>query len=287
MTRTLESAVAMINADLEACIGVHLSTPPPVFEPLPRPEDPGPEPGAPVERSVGVFDRILFRRAAIEQENERTREAHRRRIADWQQQDEEHRRLCAWIDGINEGTRAGRQEDMEAMLTERLAALAWAKSTEVAFDFGDDSRSLEIDLDLPMIEEMSHRTAAMPARGINIKTSKRSEAERRRDFARLVAGSCFRVAGEAFACLPTVEEVTVSGFTQRPCPATGGTLDVYLISVRIPRESWGRIDFGRLKHIEPEAALGQFDLRIQAERNGGLREIEPHIKANPQTLETP
>jgi hypothetical protein len=54
------------------------------------------------------------------------------------------------------------------------------------------------------------------------------------------AGSVMRVAGEALAALPSVEEVTVSAFTQRPCRATGNTLDAYLLSARIRRQDWAR-----------------------------------------------
>jgi hypothetical protein len=170
----------------------------------------------------------------------------------------------------------GRITVVRALLAERLGEIAWAKETEVAFDFGSDSRTLDLELDLPSLDEMPHRSATMPARGVNLKITKRSDAERRRDFVRLAAGSVMRVAGEALAALPSVEEVAVSAFTQRPCPTTGGTLDVYLLSVRIRRHDCAVINFRALGQIEPEAALARFDLRMKPERNGGLREVEPH-----------
>ena len=274
--RALEQAVANINAELDACLGVHLLTPAPAFAPLPKPEGPDPQPVAPPFHKISIWDRILLRRRRLDLENARAKQFHESRLAEWHRSLDDLEALRARTAAINAGVETGRQPDMEAMLGVRLAEIVWAKETQVAFDFGDNSRTLALDLDLPTLDEMPHRTASMPSRGINLRISTRSEVQRRRDFIRLVAGSCFRVAGEAFACLPTVEEVTVSGFTQRPDSATGATRDVYLISVRIPRKGWSKIDFQALEHIEPHDALESFDLSFRPDRNGSLREIEPH-----------
>ncbi|WP_245243300.1 hypothetical protein, partial [Pararhodobacter sp. SW119] len=233
INRALEQAVAAINADLDACLGVHLSTPCPRFVPLPPPVPPGREPHAPIAREIGFWDRLLFRRAGIERANALDTEHYKVRLSEWRGRVREHAAESARLETLNARLREGMQDVMEEILANRLQDIAWAKETHVAFDFGDDSGTLALDLDLPTIDEMPHRTAAMPARGHNLRMSKRGEAQRRRDFIRLVTGSCFRVAGEAFACLPTVSEMTVSGFTQRIDPATGMKGDVYVISVRI------------------------------------------------------
>jgi hypothetical protein len=46
--------------------------------------------------------------------------------------------------------------------------------------------------------------------------------------------------------------------------------------VRIRRHDWAAINVRALGQIEPEAALARFDFRMRPERNGGLREVEPH-----------
>jgi hypothetical protein len=275
--RGLEHGVELINADLHACLGVHLQTPPPnEFKPLPPPELPDGERPRLALRSVGFWDRLLLRHSAIERENEVRSLRHAEEVALWERELARSLAQAERVAEINAGAVAGRLPEMEALLTERLGRITWPKETEVAFDFGDDSRTLELEVDLPLVDEIPHRTAAVPSRGINLKISKRSDAQRRRDFVRLVAGTCFRVAGEAFASLPTLEEITVSGFTQRPDPATGLVRDVYLISVRIRREEWESISFDALDQVEPEAALGRFDLRMKRDRTSILLEIEPH-----------
>jgi len=272
----LEQAVAAINADLDACLGVHLATPSPIFRLIPVPPDPGSPPTAPNAKAVGFWDRLLFRRAKIERENARMVAQHERQLADWHQRMRAHEREALRVAEVNARLREGQQENMEAALADQLRQITWAKETQIAFDFGDDSSTLALDVDLPTLDEMPHRTASMPARGINLRMTKRSDTQRRRDFIRLVTGTCFRVAGEAFARLPTVEEVTVSGFTQRIDPATGAERDIHVISVRIARTEWGAIDFDALSLVEPEQALERFELRWKPTRNATLGEIEPH-----------
>lgn len=272
----LEQAVAAINADLDACMSVHLATPSPIFKPIPTPPGPGNPPMAPVAKTVGFWDRLLFRRAKIERENARMVAENESLLADWHQRVRAHEREALRIAEFNAGLREGRQEIMEAALADQLRQITWAKETQIAFDFGEDSKTLALDVDLPTLDEMPHRTASMPARGINLRMTKRSDPQRRRDFIRLVTGICFRVAGEAFARLPTVGEVTVTGFTQRIDPATGAERDVHVISVRIARTEWGAIDFDALSLVEPEQALERFRLRWKPTRNATLSEIEPH-----------
>lgn len=272
----LEQAVAAINADLDACLGVHLATPPPMFSPVRAPADPRSPPTKPNAKAVGFWDRLLFRSAKIERENARMVAEHESLLAGWHQRMRAHEREALRIAEFNAGLREGRQEIMEAALADHLRQIAWAKETQIAFDFGEDSKTLALDVNLPTLDEMPHRTASMPARGINLRMTKRSDPQRRRDFIRLVTGTCFRVAGEAFARLPTVEEVTVSGFTQRIDPATGAERDVHVISVRIARTEWGAIDFDALGLVEPEQALERFRLRWKPTRNATLSEIEPH-----------
>jgi len=83
----------------------------------------------------------------------------------------------------------------------------------------------------------------------------------------------FRVVGEAFAALPTLQSVLCSGFSQRVDTATGKTSDDYLLSVRVAREVWLLIDFGNLAQVDPAAALARFELRSDctAPHRGGPR----------------
>ena len=43
--------------------------------------------------------------------------------------------------------------------------------------------------------------------------------------------------------------VTLSAYTQRPNPATGGVQDDYVYSVRVHRDAWSRIHFEKLEYF--------------------------------------
>ena len=51
-----------------------------------------------------------------------------------------------------------------------------------------------------------------------------------------VHGVGFRIIGETFAALPTVETVALSAYSQRPDRATSAIRDEYLYSVRVSRD---------------------------------------------------
>lgn len=79
--------------------------------------------------------------------------------------------------------------------------------------------------------------------------------------------------------LPKVEEVVLSGYSQRPDKATGEIQDQYLYSVRVHRREWGRISFANLDNVDPTEALSLFDIPRDMTRTGLLRPIEPFAEA--------
>ena len=83
-----------------------------------------------------------------------------------------------------------------------------------------------------------------------------------------VHGIGFRLIGETFATLPTVTEVTMSGYSQRPNKATGEIQDEYLYSVHVERDAWARIKLYNLKEVDLLEALAQFDLRRTMTKTG-------------------
>ena len=78
-----------------------------------------------------------------------------------------------------------------------------------------------------------------------------------------------------FATLPTINSVTLSAYSQRLDSATGHSDDDYLLSVRITRDAFSRLNFAQLSQLDPVAALEQFDLRRNMTKAGLIRTIEP------------
>jgi hypothetical protein len=164
---------------------------------------------------------------------------------------------------------------METVLNKILSTLPWPRETEVSFDFGDDCTTLDLDVDLPEIEDMPNRIATVAAKGMRVNFQKHTQAKILHDYLRLVHGTAFRVAGEVFANLPRVAQATVSEFTQRLDPQTGHVREDYVLSVRIRRPEWEVTNFDRPRDVDPVEALERFELVRSPDRSGRLRRIDP------------
>jgi hypothetical protein len=156
---------------------------------------------------------------------------------------------------------------------ERLAAINWPRQTAVSYQVV--GAELQASVDLPEIEDMPAETAKVHRDEMRINLDRKSEPKLRLDYATHVHSIAFRVAGEAFAAMPTILSVIICGFSQRQSRATGRLEDEYLYSVRIDRAGWERINFSMLDAIDPVDALARFDLRRDMTSTGLFRPIIP------------
>lgn len=272
----LQDAVNKLNSDYESCIGVHLSTPSPLERAgIAVEQDLLPEPLPPSLRSVGLVDRLLLRRKRIERHNQSLMDDYDAAASEWQASSRHAKELTESARLLVEAAQGGHLKAMEYVLSRRLEKLPWPRETSVNFECSADGRSLQIDTDLAEIEDMPTRIATVAGRGIKVTFKERTEAQVRRDYLRLVDGTIFRVLGEAFSSLPTIQVVTASGYTQRADPATGQEIDDYVISVRANRAAWEEIDFKRLAAFTPGEALERFELSRSVDKSGRLRTAEP------------
>ena len=72
-------------------------------------------------------------------------------------------------------------------------------------------------------------------RPVTIKTL--SDSKVTQLYMRHVNGIVFRLLGETFGYLPTIEEIVLSGYSQRRNKATGQIQDEYLYSVKVKRDA--------------------------------------------------
>jgi hypothetical protein len=98
---------------------------------------------------------------------------------------------------------------------------------------GDNGKTVDLDVDLPEIEDLPRRVTSVPERGYKLTLKELKGKALQELYSRHVHGIGFRIIGEVFATLPTVEQVTLSAFTQRDAPATGQRSDTYVYSVRV------------------------------------------------------
>jgi len=167
------------------------------------------------------------------------------------------------------------RDDMTLTLQERLEEIDWPRETVINFDLGSDDTTIALDIDLPSDDEMPDREWMIPAKALKLTPKSLSATRQRTLYRDHVHGIAFRVLGAVFVRLPHVQEARLSGYRQVVDPATGGTRDQYLYSIKVTREQWNRIHFEQLKQVDPVAAVEAFTLRRDMTKTGIFRDIEP------------
>lgn len=164
---------------------------------------------------------------------------------------------------------------MDECLAITLNAINWPRDTQVSYQVDNSGKALLIDVDLPEIEDMPQKQAAVAARGIKLNVTDRSKSQIRREYATHIHAIAFLVVGCAFASLPALENVVISGYSQRPDPSTGHTHGEYLYSIRVTREAWSRLNFANLESINVLDSLSGFEIRRSMSKSFVFSVIDP------------
>jgi len=235
-----------------------------------------PSPVRPTPKRPGILAAVFKSwRERIERKNADAQERYEREIATWQAaknqfEEAENRRKKLIEYDIYTDVPA-----MEAFLEENMHAIVWPRETIVSAEMRDSGKLVFIDVDLPEIEDIPNRTASAPQRSYKLSVKEMSAGQLQRLYMKHIHGIGFRIIGEAFAVLPSAQQVVLSAFSQRPSPVTGQVGDEYLYSVRVDRDSWSRIAFDGLQNLDVVEALAQFDLRRSMTKTGRFKAIEP------------
>lgn len=266
-----------INGELDALASIHLDTPSPYTSPVFVPEPyahSAPTPPTPVRPRW--WEKLLTKRL------EKQVAAHQQAIAGYQRQLEawehdkaQHEQNQARLRQLIEHEIHHDTAAMEQWLEENLQDIAWPRETLISLDIAEHGQHIRLDVDLPEIEDMPAKIAAVPARGLRLSVKELPAVQVRKRYMAHVHGVGFRIIGETFAALPCARRVTFSGFSQRSDPATGQVREDYLYSVGVERSDWERIDFGLLEMVDVVESLAQFDLRRQMTKTGIFKPIRP------------
>lgn len=272
----LERACATINAETEALAKIHCQTPAPTE--LPRyvaKEFDDPEPQPPAPKAVGLLDWLLGKRAQIEAANIEALRHHEVALTKWKSAKAAFDAREAENARVFDQRLQSDTDFMQQVLEQNLASLVWPRETIASFEITDHGRTAAIDIDLPEIEDIQRKTASVPDRGYKLTLKDVKGKNLQELYGQHVHGVGFRIAGEVFASLPTVQLLALSGYTQRSDPGTGHPTDTYVYSVRIARASWSEINFANLAGIDVITAFERFELRRKITRSGMLEAIEP------------
>lgn len=273
----LERRCNEINNDISALGNLHWYTPAPLLSPkfVPTPFDAAP-PLPPEEVNLGFAERFLpGKRQWAEGENLRRQNEYHVALEQYEQEKATHAERNVQARMAYSAAMAGNPDPMEKLLEHRLGEIVWPKETLISLSVSEDGTALELDVDLPEIEHMPTMRAALGARSWDLTIKEAGATATRKLYQRHVHSLGFRILGEAFAALPTIRKMVLSGYSQRPDSATGQTKEEYLYSVRVDRNQWNEINFAMLNQIDPGEALAAFDLRRDMTATGIFKPVIP------------
>lgn len=265
------------NQEIESVLNLHLGTPPAdfqvKFEPIPFEQG---RPQKPAEVQPGFFGKFFKGpQQKAEAENLRLNRIHEKSLTEWSREKGEHEKREVLRKELIETTRFKAPGGMQDFFSEVLSDIEWPRETHVSFEVSTSGKEVFLDVDLPEIEDMPTEYAVVASRGIRINRKQRAETQCRKDYMHHVHAILFRLIGEAFAALPTVEEVIASGFSQRTDKQTGHVIDEYLLSAKVQRDQWKKINFSNIKSLVLTDSFEQFDLRRKMTKTGVFSAIQP------------
>lgn len=156
-------------------------------------------------------------------------------------------------------------------LTDFLSSVHLAVEFSVDFQY-DNEGCLYLDLDLPEIEDLPSDYANILKSG-KVSIKEKTVKQKNQDYSKCVCGLAFFFAGNSFNVSPEIQQVTISGYTQRLSKRSGNREDTYIYSIIFDRSTFRRLNF---KNIDPVQAFENFDHVIDLTKKFELKEIVPY-----------
>lgn len=166
-------------------------------------------------------------------------------------------------------------EAMQGFLEEHLDAIEWPLETNVSFEVHNGGTQVWIDVDLPEIEMMPINVAKVNHNKLNLTINELSKKQQKQNYLTHIHSLGFRLIGETFVALPSVQEIIMSGYSQRSDRRTGHIEDEYLFSVKVQRNVWEKINFSRLNFLNVVDCFETFELLRKTSKLGDIIPIEP------------
>ena len=156
-------------------------------------------------------------------------------------------------------------------LDEQLSEIQLPVEFSVSFGVLDNGKKIYLDIDLPEIEDFPQKKSRILSTG-KLSVKNKTSKELKWEYLRSVTGMSIYFATIGFSITPIVEEVVISGYTQRINRATGNVEDQYVYSVKYDHQRFRTLD---IDAIEPELTLRFFEHRIDIGSQYDLRPIKP------------
>lgn len=274
-----------INEKIDSLDTIHLATPSssqkPIYSPIPFTSEP------PLTRSpkkLGIWGHLFpWVKKRIEADNATAEAEYGNRLHTWKDCKAKHEKAETDRRVLLQERLYKEPEAMHMVLQQRLEAVQWPRETSIAIEISESGSAAIIDVDLPEIEDCPRKTATYSGRGWKVGIKDLSDSKLTQLYMRHVHAIGFRILGETFAALPTIQDVVLSGYSQRPNKANGQITDEYLYSVKASRESWSKLQFDNLQAIDVTECLAQFELRRDMSKSGRFKAVEPFARFSQET----
>jgi hypothetical protein len=140
---------------------------------------------------------------------------------------------------------------IEAILSDIILPVEFS----VSYEYHPELNQLKIDLDLPEIENMPQDKANVLSSG-KMSIKQKTQKELKQEYSQCVSGISFYLGGTFFNISTAIEEILISGYTQRTNKATGTLEDQYIYSLKLTRDKFSSLNF---KKVDPIAAFSNFE----------------------------
>lgn len=141
----------------------------------------------------------------------------------------------------------------------------------VSFEVKEMGKKIYLDIDLPEREDYPQKKSRILSTG-KVSIKNKTKKEKNFDYLRSISGMSIYFASVVFSLSPVIEEVLVSGYTQRLNQATGKKEDVYVYSVKYDLERFAQLNFNALS---PEVTISSFEHRMEITAQNDLKAIVP------------
>lgn len=165
----------------------------------------------------------------------------------------------------------GQPEYIEQEIGRWISSVELPVEFNIQFECDREASRIMLDLDLPEIESMPTEKAVQLASG-QVKRKPKTQKEVKYDYMCCVYGLAVFFASHVFVVSPVINEIVVSGYTQRRNKKTGDIQDEYVYSTKFIRSFFEQIDF---ESIDLCNFWEQFENRCLPTQTYELKKIVP------------
>jgi len=164
----------------------------------------------------------------------------------------------------------GTEKYVNTAIAEILEDLTLPIDFSIEFKYSGEG-VLHIDLDLPEIEDLPTKKANLLTSG-KISMKEKTQKELKEEYATCVCGLAYYFAGNFFNVSPKINQIVISGYTQRLDKKTGHEIDEYIYSIKFIRDLFKKLTIGK---INPVFGFENFENCIDLKSNFEMKSIIP------------